>query len=132
MQFRSRDLFAVVFLVALTLGFVAGETPVVAVATGFFLISSIGISIAIWISGKDLVNSFAAAVSSRRVGPLGARIKWLMIDGLIFVWLILAISVANFVLNNYVGGARTMLIVTLFLGPLIALVLVKRAAASRA
>ena len=126
-QFGTQDLFIAILVVAVVLAFLAKETTVVAVATIFCCISWIGLAVAIWISGSHLVRQLSLAFQHRQFRYfLGRRIKWTLIDISIVAWLLVAIAAANFVLENYVSGAKVLLFSGLASSPVIAALLLYR------
>jgi hypothetical protein len=126
-QWRVSDLFFIVAICALAARLLTGESMAVAIASIVVLISSIGICLTAWISATDLHQKIRFTFREKRVGALGNRIKWLLLDGLIVVWLLLAISLANFILENYVRGAKVQLVFSLIFGPVLAYVYFLRA-----
>lgn len=126
-QFRTQDLFLTIFATAAVLACVAQETLMVAVATVFCCFSWIGLAMAIWISGSYFVRQLTQAFRSHQFRYfLGRRIKWTILDVMVLAWLLVAVAVANYVLENYVSGAKIMLFVGLGLSPVIAALLMRR------
>ncbi len=126
MKFRSRHLFLLILLVAVGLAFLAQEPPGVVMATLFCCLSLVGIPVAVWFNGANFFQILARSIRHRELGMLSARIKWLMVDGAILIWLFTAISAANFVLENFVAGAKTLLLLALLCSPLATGVLLYR------
>ena len=105
-------------LIAVMLAFVGREPIGICLAASFCLASWFGISFLGALTARHLFKTVGAAVGQRSLGILSRRYRWVYLDGLIVVWTLISIAVANFVLENSVSNARYLVLYCWVLGPI--------------
>lgn len=118
-RFTIQNLLAGTLAIAVVLAFVAKEPLSVALASVFCVFSWIGISYLLFLTCSNLVQTVSEAYRERTISILIRRYRWACVDGLIVVWGVIAIAIANFVLENSVANAGRFVMAGLAGGPLI-------------
>ena len=116
-NYTIQDLLALTVVACLAAAFIADEPVAIGLATIFCVISFSGITALVLFSQGNLWRQLKTAIANRSLRPLISRIKWLVIDMVIVVWLVAAISTTNYVLANHVKHAPWLLLIGALISP---------------
>ena len=92
-------------IAALLLGFVSQEPLGVSLAATFYITSWMAIGLLISLTANNLMGTIRNAMRERQIGILSQRYRWVYLDGLIVVWVLITIAISNFVLENSIANA---------------------------
>ncbi len=126
-RFSLKNMFAGILVFAVLFAFLAREPIGVAFAALFCFLSCLGLSYLIFRTIEDLYGTISLAFRLKTVSILSRRIRWIFVDGLIVVWGLITISIANFVHQNTISNGRYFVLASWVVGPLlIAAILARR------
>ena len=116
-KYNIRALLVLTVAVSMAAALIADEPISIGLASVFCVVSYSGIAILIVVSAGNLWRQLRMALANRSLRPLISRIKWLIIDTVIVVWLFASISITNYVLANHVKHAPWLLLIGALISP---------------
>lgn len=110
-QFSILNLLVLTSATAALVAFIAQEAAAVVYASLFCTASWAAIVCLIRASFRNLIATSRLAIQERNFGRMTIRYKWAIVDMVVITWLIIAIVVSNFVLENSVANAKYLMFV---------------------
>lgn len=110
-QFSILNLLVLTSATAAWVAFIAQEAADVVYASLFCTASWVAIVCLIRASFRNLIATSRLAIQERDFGLMTIRYKWAIVDMVVITWMIVAIVVSNFVLENSVANAKYLMFV---------------------
>jgi hypothetical protein len=118
LQFTLYHYLALVSVFCITLALLVNEQPDVVIAALFASISVAGVAVLASFSARHLIFTIRQISKRRNLRPLISRIKWLLVDGIIAIWLIACVAAVNQICANASGHAIWLVVLAAVSSPL--------------
>lgn len=107
MKFSIKSLFVSMLFIAVLLACIRDESLQVTFAFVFVVFSALVCGVLAGISLAHFLNQLVAIAQGSSWGILASRFRWTLLDGLTLTWSLIAIVIANFIIEESVHRCGT-------------------------